>query len=96
MATRKRSTVGVRALRQNLSVYLDQVKRGHALMVTEHGHAVAELRPVPASADLIDRLVRNGLATRATRHPADLPQPVRLRLGRPMRDILNGLREDRG
>lgn len=64
-------------------------------MVTEHGHPVAELRPVPTSADLMECLVRDGLATRATRHPADLPQPVRLRLERPMRDILDDLREDR-
>jgi prevent-host-death family protein len=95
MATRKKPTVGVRELRQNLSVYLEQVKRGRSLMVTEHGHPVAELRPVIASEDLMESLVRNGLATRARRRPADLPQPVRLRLERPMRDILNDLRQDR-
>ena len=35
--------VGVRELRQNLSVYLDRVKAGETLEVTEHGHPVARL-----------------------------------------------------
>jgi prevent-host-death family protein len=43
--------VGVRELRQNLSVYLDRVKEGEVLEVTEHGHAVALLTPTaPAAA----------------------------------------------
>jgi prevent-host-death family protein len=33
------STVGVRELRQNLSIYLARVKKGRALTVTEHGRA---------------------------------------------------------
>ncbi len=37
------SRVGVRELRQNLSVYLDRVKRGESLTVTEHGQIVAVL-----------------------------------------------------
>jgi len=43
------ATVGVRELRQNLSKYLDRVKAGEHLVVTEHGREVARL--VPASAD---------------------------------------------
>jgi prevent-host-death family protein len=38
-------TVGVRELRQNLSRYLDRVKAGEALVVTERGHEVARLVP---------------------------------------------------
>lgn len=41
--------VGVRELRQNLSKYLDRVKAGEDLVVTEHGREVARL--VPATAD---------------------------------------------
>ena len=41
--------VGVRELRQNLSKYLDRVKGGEDLVVTEHGREVARL--VPAGAD---------------------------------------------
>jgi prevent-host-death family protein len=38
-------TVGVRELRQNLSKYLDRVKAGERLLVTEHGREVAQLVP---------------------------------------------------
>jgi prevent-host-death family protein len=38
-------TVGVRELRQNLSRYLDRVKAGEALVVTERGREVARLIP---------------------------------------------------
>lgn len=41
-------TVGVRELRQNLSRYLDRVKAGETLVVTEHGRVIAHL--VPSSA----------------------------------------------
>ena len=41
--------VGVRELRQNLSRYLDRVKAGEDLVVTEHGREVARLLPVAAS-----------------------------------------------
>jgi prevent-host-death family protein len=40
-----KDTVGVRELRQNLSVYLDRVKNGETLTVTEHRQAVAVLGP---------------------------------------------------
>lgn len=44
-------TVGVRELRQNLSRYLDRVKTGEDLVVTEHGKVVARLVPAGAGAD---------------------------------------------
>jgi len=43
-------TVGVRELRQNLSKYLDRVKAGEDLVVTEHGREVARLVPLGADA----------------------------------------------
>jgi len=42
--------VGVRELRQNLSKYLDRVKAGQDLVVTEHGREVARLVPIGAEA----------------------------------------------
>jgi prevent-host-death family protein len=39
------STVVVRELRQNLSRYLERVKNGASLEVTEHGRVVARLSP---------------------------------------------------
>lgn len=56
--------VGVRELRQNLSVYLDRVKEGETLEVTEHGHAVALLTPLPrTTASTLDRLIAEGKVT---------------------------------
>lgn len=40
--------VGVRELRQNLSKYLERVKAGEALVVTERGREVARLVPSQA------------------------------------------------
>jgi prevent-host-death family protein len=58
------STVGVRELRQNLSVYLRRVAAGEVFAVTEHGRPVAVLGPLPPS-DAFERLVAAGVA-----HPA--------------------------
>lgn len=43
--------VGVRELRQNLSRYLERVKEGETLTVTERGHEVARLVPSPEAVD---------------------------------------------
>ena len=56
--------VGVREMRQNLSVYLDRVKAGETLHVTEYGQVVALLAPLPAQRlTTFERLVREGRAT---------------------------------
>jgi prevent-host-death family protein len=90
------STVGVRELRQNLSVYLDRVKKGEALTVTEHGAAVAILRPLPRTSDVLDRLVAEGVARPATRSIRDIPRPLlKGKLDRPLSEILDELREER-
>ncbi len=47
MSERERQgRVGVRELRQNLSVYLERVKAGESLEVTERGQPVARLAPL--------------------------------------------------
>ena len=93
MATRAR-TVGVRELRQNLSVYLDRVKRGQALTVTEHGRAVAELRPLAPAEDHLARLIAAGRVTPPRRPAAARPRPLTLVLERPVSAYLDELRED--
>jgi antitoxin (DNA-binding transcriptional repressor) of toxin-antitoxin stability system len=56
--------VGVREMRQNLSVYLDRVNAGETLHVTEYGQVVALLAPLPAERlTTLERLVREGRAT---------------------------------
>jgi prevent-host-death family protein len=39
-------TAGVREARQNLSVLLDEVKKGREVVITEHGRPVAKLVPL--------------------------------------------------
>ena len=90
-----RSTVGVRELRQNLSVYLDRVKKGEVLTVTEHGAAVAILRPLPPAGSALDRLVAEGRARRPARDIHLLPRPLRVDLHRPLSALVEDDREDR-
>jgi len=90
----KAATVGVRELRQNLSVYLARVKEGEALAVTEHGIVVAELRPLAADADPLARLVSDGRVVPPRRAGAVLPRPLRLRLSRSVSALLEELRGD--
>lgn len=69
--------VGVRELRQNLSVYLDRVKAGETLEVTEHGQPVAQLGPRPVTPlSILDQMIADGRATPATIRPRDIPPPL--------------------
>ena len=52
--------IGVRELRQHASRYLDQVKRGETVEVTERGQLVALLVPPAPSAAERDRLISQG------------------------------------
>lgn len=56
-------TVGVRELRQHLSVYLRRVAAGETLRVTDRGTPVALLAPLPERADPLGRLVAEGRLT---------------------------------
>jgi prevent-host-death family protein len=88
--------VGVRELRQNLSVYLRRVRRGEALEVTERGRPVAVLQPLAASDDVFARLEAKGIPVRrGTGNLADVPPPVKVNLPRPLSEVLDETREDR-
>jgi prevent-host-death family protein len=69
--------VGVRELRQNLSVYLRRVVGGETLEVTEHGRPVARLTPLPRADDPLLRLEAAGrLAQRPRGDVLDLGPPL--------------------
>lgn len=68
--------VGVRELRQNLSVYLRRVKRGATLEVTERGEPVARLGP-PPKPNLIDRWIAEGKVIPPKADLRDLPPPAK-------------------
>jgi prevent-host-death family protein len=88
--------VGVRELRQNLSVYLRRVEKGETLEVTEHGRLVARLGPAPApQMSVVDRLIAEGRATVARRPLGGLPDPVQLPPGAPsLSEVLREMREE--
>ena len=75
---RRPARVGVRELRQNLSVYLDRVKDGESLEVTEHGHPVARLTPLDSAArSPYQRMVAEGRLVEPLGDLLDvLPPPV--------------------
>jgi prevent-host-death family protein len=67
--------VGVRELRQNLSVYLARIARGETLEVTDRGHPVAILAPLPRTISVLERLKRDGLLIPATGDLLALKRP---------------------
>lgn len=86
--------VGVRELRQNLSVYLRRVKAGQRLEVTERGQTVARLEPVGPD-DPLTHLERQGrVVSRATGDLSKI-RPLKLPLERSLSSILQELGEDR-
>ena len=90
----RRARVGVRELRQNLSVYLERVKAGESLDVTEHGLPVARLAPLErGDRSMLDRLVDEGRARPGRGNLADLGPP-RAVPGRSLSDVLRDLRDD--
>jgi antitoxin (DNA-binding transcriptional repressor) of toxin-antitoxin stability system len=86
--------VGVRELRQNLSVHLRRVLRGETLEVTDRGRAVAILAPLPPAMTVLDRLVAEGKATRPTGDLLELKRPP-IRIDRPASELLDEQRADR-
>ena len=72
---KNRRRLGVRAMRQNLSVYLRRVGSGETFEVTARGRPVAVLGPIEGGLTPIERLVTSG---RASRPEGDL-----LKLGPP-------------
>jgi prevent-host-death family protein len=84
--------VAVRALRQNLSVWLRRVRDGEAFEVTDRGTPVALLAPLPRGDDPIATLDRRGqLARRGTGTSFSVPT---LRSALTTEAILDSLRED--
>ena len=68
--------VGVRELRQNLSVYLKRVRAGESLEVTEHGHPIAVLAPRGSPESAYDRLVAEGRIRPGVGSIDDIPPPL--------------------
>lgn len=88
---RSEHRVGVRELRQNLSVHLRRVAAGHTLEVTEHGRPVAILAPLPQPESLAARLAAAGRSSRPDGDLLELGPPR----GRPSRRLTRALQDIR-
>jgi len=86
----KKRQVGIRELRQNLSVHLRRVRAGETLEVTEHGRSVAILAPVHEASTALERLIASGRATAPAGDLLDLGPPLvrpSLRVSRALREV---------
>lgn len=88
--------IGVRELRQHASRYLDLVKHGESVDVTERGQLVARLVPPTPAQTSLDRLIAEGRIIPATRGRELLRGPVHPHPAHPdSADVLDQLREER-
>jgi prevent-host-death family protein len=74
--------VGARELKTRLGAYIEQVRRGVTLIVTERGEPVAELRPIGRKrnreASRLEALRARGLLTRHSRTRLVPFRPIRV------------------
>jgi len=96
MSDRKPDRVGVRELRQNLSVYVKRVRdEGRAYEVTERGEPVAHLTPLPGRPmSTYQRLLAGGKVTPARKPWSSLPPALPRLPGKQLSDVLREMREE--
>ena len=80
---------GVRDLKNRLSHYLREVKKGRSVMITERGKIVATIVPVQerAAVEKLKQLARSGLGTWRGGKPKGASRSVVVK-GKPVGDIV--------
>ena len=81
--------IGIRQLKNRLSYYMGQVKKGEQVTVTDHGRAIAVIVPTEET-EAVERLmglVKEGFASWEGGKPTGSSYPVPLR-GKPLSDIV--------
>jgi prevent-host-death family protein len=68
--------VGVRELRDHLSRYLDRVRDGDEVIVTDRGRAIARVVPV-GTERVLDRLIAEGIVTPARQPKRRAAKPIK-------------------
>jgi prevent-host-death family protein len=80
---RNTSIVGARELKTRLGMYLNRVRKGETLLVTDRHEPVAELRPLTGGADPVVaslyKLATDGAVQLPTRRAAARFTPIRAR-----------------
>ena len=88
--------VGIRELRQNLSVYLRQVKQGAVFKVSDRGKVVAILKPADRAEDALQRLIDGGTVMPAKVPFSECPRPAgEVDDARTVSECLHRMREER-
>ena len=87
--------VGVRELRQNLSVYLRRVIQGQTYEITDRGKPVALITPAPEVATALRRLVASGRASAPAGDLLALGPPPKSRRAGAIHRALADQREER-
>lgn len=87
-------SVGIRELRQHASRYIQMVKAGQRISVTERGKLVAYLVPAEDSATVLDRLAASGDYLPPASGIDDLVPPPMIPQGRlPLSEVVAELRD---
>ncbi len=82
-------SVGVRELKNQLSSYLDRVKQGEEITVTEHGRPIARLTSTTPDVDRRAALIEAGVVRPATATRRRLPsRRVKLAPGDPLETLV--------
>ena len=92
-----RNVVGARELKTRLGSYLQRVREGRTLVVTDRGQPIAELRPLASDDSLSAALLRlsaQGTVTLPIRNSLPAFRPIRSR-GASVADAVREDREDR-
>ena len=71
-----RTEVGIRELKNDLSRYIDRVRAGEEVIVTDRGRPVARLSPLDRAADRLADLVAAGLVQPPTNAQRHRPRPI--------------------
>jgi prevent-host-death family protein len=95
MSHRHSHSVGVRELRQNLSVYLRRVTAGEVLKVTEHGRPVAILSALSEAESPLEVLTTTGRASAPKGDLLALSPPRKRRGKMRVSEALRRTREER-
>ena len=87
-------TVGVRELKNQQSSYLDRVKAGEEVTVTEHGRPIARLTAIAPDVDRRAALIEAGIVRPASDTRRRLPhQRVKLAPGEPLDELVTRQRQ---
>ncbi len=83
-------TVGVRELKNQLSRYLDQVKAGTEVTVTQHGTPIARLCAVGTEVDNRQALIEAGIVVPAPLSRRELPKKrIKMTPGQTVAELTN-------